>query len=503
MKRYFKFENTSTFRMSDSTFGKKYSSVVIRDAILIDGRGKPPYGPVDIVIEGDTIMDILPVDPISLKRYPEGWSRPDGEMVIDASGMYVTPGLVDMHAHIPFDEVLCGPMGPEYAYKLWLAHGVTTVRTCGFGTDEKLIEHRRMSKENRIVAPRLVVLGSWPATVTTPQEAREEVHRLHALGVDGIKVIPRPHVGEDVLRAMAEELRNLGMKAGIAIHIPQNSVIDALKASDAGGDRITIEHTYGIPQAAIPGTQSFPPDYNYSNEIDRFRWSGHVWMEADRYPERVLNVLDAMIANGTTWDPTMVVYEINRELELVKGRRWHERFTLPSLLEHWRPTPEYHASYHFNWKTSDEVAWKGKYRIWMRYLKTFFDRGGRITVGSDAGFMYALYGFSTIRELELLQEAGFHPIDIIKMATTNAAKAMGLDRLTGGVRKGSAADLAIINGNPLDNFKVMYGSGLERYSEDKTEVVRGGGVKWTIKDGVVFDTKAILRDLEEYVEGMK
>lgn len=216
-----------------------------------------------------------------------------------------------------------------------------------------------------------------------------------------------------------------------------------------------------------------------------------------------MEILDRMIENGTSWCPTMVVYEAHRDVERVQTKKWHETYTVPQLLTHWEPSPGHHAAHFFDWKTSDEIAWKAKYRIWMGYLKYFFEQGGTITVGSDTAFIYALFGFSTIRELELLQEAGIHPIDVIKMATTNATKALGLTNLAGGVRKGGTADLAIIDGNPLDNFKVMYGTGLMRYSADRTTMIPGGGVKWTIKNGVVFDAKALLCDVEEYVKEMK
>ena len=139
----------------------------------------------------------------------------------------------------------------------------------------------------------------------------------------------------------------------------------------------------------------------------------------------------------------------------------------------------------------------------MRYLKAFADRGGIVTAGTDCGFMYTLYGFSIVRELELLQEAGFHPLDVVKIATTNATASMGLDHLAGGVQKGFTADIAVVDGNPLDNFKVMYGTGVTRYSEDRTRMVQGGGVKWTIKAGILYDAKALLRDAEEYVAELK
>lgn len=490
--------------MSEGSVGKKFQKIVVQNAMVINGRGSPAYGPVDIVIEGDTITEIVQVDSVSLNRYPPDWKRPEGDHTIDASGMYVTPGLVDMHAHIPVDKDKCGPRDSEYAYKLWLAHGVTTVRTCGFNTDETLLKHRRLSEENKIVAPRLVVLASWPRSdKLTPEQAREQVRKFKEMGADGIKFLPGPIVDPEAFYAMGEEVRNLDMKAGVAAHLAQYSEIDAEIASKALGEYLTIEHTYGIPQAAIPGSQSFPPDYNYLDELERFRWSGRIWKEADQYPENVIGVLDLLIENGTVWNPTMVIYESNCDVERIQTKKWHQKYSLPTLLDHWKPTPGHHASHHFDWRTSDEIAWKEKFKIWMKYLKIFHDCGGIVTVGSDAGTGYGLYGFSTIRELELLQETGFHPIDVIKMATTNATNNMGLKRLEGGVNVGYAADLAIIDGNPIENFKVMYGTGLQRYSADRTKVEHAGGVRWTIKDGVVFDAKALLKDVEDYVQEMK
>ncbi|MBN2334783.1 amidohydrolase family protein [Candidatus Bathyarchaeota archaeon] len=478
--------------------GVEYSRLVIRDVMLVNGRGTPPYGPVDILIEDGKIAEIVNVDAISLNRYKP--TRPEGDRVIDAKGMYVLPGLVDMHIHINIADEKCGPKGAEYAYKLCLAHGITTVRTCGFGTDEKLLEHKRLSAENKITAPNLVVLGSWPTEVHTVEEAREAVKKLKALGVDGLKIIPRPHVTPEILQVMAEGAREADLPAGVAIHIAQGGEIDALDVTYAGLDKISIEHTYGIPQAALPGTQSFPPDYNYSDEVDRFRYSGYIWQEADMYEDRVMDVLDTMIENGTVWDPTMVVYEGHRDHVRVQTLPWHSRYTVRQLWEAYSPQPGSHATHFFEWKTSDEVAWKEKYLIWMKYIKYFFDNGGTLTAGSDTAFIYALFGFAVIRELELFQEAGIHPIDVIQIATTNAHRCLGDEEKALGVRKGAPADLCVVDGNPLDNFKVMYGTGVPRYSADGKSMERGGGVRWTVKGGVVFDCKELLSDVEAYVD---
>jgi hypothetical protein len=331
----------------------------------------------------------------------------------------------------------------------------------------------------------------------TPEEARLLVRKFKEMGADGIKVSKGPGHFPDVIAAICDEVKKLGMN-GVAVDL-KVSETDAVVASNAGVS--TIEHWYGIPDAAIPGTQHFPADYNYWDEEDRFRWAGHLWKEAEQRPERIEAVLDLMIKNGTVWDPTLSVYEGNRDLSRVQTRPWHEKYTVPSLMEFWSPNPQNHGSYHANWKTSDEVAWAEDFKIWMKYVKVFFEKGGTITVGSDAGSLYALYGFTTIRELELLQEAGFHPIDIVKMATWNATQTLGLKKLAG-VRAGHTADLVVVDGNPLDNFKVMYGTGTTSYGEDGKPVQRGG-VRYTIKAGVVFDARALLRDVEDYVRGQR
>jgi len=291
--------------------------------MVINGKGTPPYGPCDILIEENKIKDIVNVDTISLTRYKI--KRPEADKIIEAKGKYVIPGLVDMHIHINIDDDKCGPRGAEYAYKLCLAHGITTIRTCGFSTDEKLLEHKRLSEENKIVAPRIMVLGSWPAEAHNVEESIEAVRKFKDMGVDGIKMIPRPHVTAEMIRAIADETRRVGLAGGIAIHHAQNSELDALITSDAAKEMLTIEHTYGIPQAALPGTQNFPADYNYSNEVDRFRMSGYIWTEADQYPERVKKVFDKLLDNKTVWDPTMVVYEGHRDYERVKTLPWHEK----------------------------------------------------------------------------------------------------------------------------------------------------------------------------------
>ena len=103
-----------------------YGQLIIRGATLINGTGSPPIGPVDIVIEQNRIVAIETVGFPGVTPAPE--DRPklkENGHELDATGMYVLPGFIDMHGHIGNKQQVDDA---EYVYKLWMAHGVTTIR---------------------------------------------------------------------------------------------------------------------------------------------------------------------------------------------------------------------------------------------------------------------------------------------------------------------------------------------------------------------------------------
>jgi imidazolonepropionase-like amidohydrolase len=487
-----------------TTKGERVGRVVIQNAMIISGRGEPgtnrampPEGPVDIVVEGGVIRNIIPLDPVNTRSRGQR-PRATGDRTIDAAGMYVIPGLVEMHAHLPAKGSPLGERGLEYAYRLYLGHGVTTVRDAGTGAGIELMTgERRKSEANEIVAPRLVLCQRWPLPLgswdegNTPEKAEAMVRRFKELGADCVKVSKSPGQYPDVLRAIVREARIHHMPVMVDLKVSETS---ALVASNLGVT--SVEHFYGVPESALQGTQNFPADYNYWDELDRFRWAGRLWAEADRlHPERILALVDKFIENGTNWNPTMAAYEMNRDVSRALTLPFFK--TLIPAGVSWTPNEAVHGRYHREWKTSDEVAWREFFAIWMKYLREFHRRGGLLTAGSDEG---DIGGLGLVRELELLQEAGIHPLDIIKVATTNAGKALGFANHCG-LRVGCAADLAVVNGNPVDNLKVLYGRGYGFYGLVPPEQQPSmGGVKWTIKDGIVFDAQALLREVEWYVQ---
>jgi hypothetical protein len=165
----------------------------------------PPEGPVDIVIENGIIVDMVPMDPVNAAGYGSAFSRPTGDKIVDATGKYVMPGLVEMHTHLPPGSSL-GPRGLDFVYRLYLGHGITTVRDAGSGAGLRVLtEQRRLSDANSLPAPRLILCQRWPLPLrewdagNTPDKARLMVREFKALGADCIKISKSPgHYPDDM-----------------------------------------------------------------------------------------------------------------------------------------------------------------------------------------------------------------------------------------------------------------------------------------------------------------
>ncbi len=479
-----------------------YSQLIIRGVTLINGNGAPPRGPIDIVVENNKIVDVQVVG------YPgvaiDSTKRPQlqaGGKELDCSGMYLLPGFVDMHGHI--GGVYQGA-DYDYVFKLWMAHGITTVREpSGRGIDWTL-DLKKKSKNNAIVAPRVFAYtrfgqGAKPP-VSTPEMARKWVRENAAKGADGIKFFGAP---PEIMAAALDENKKLGLRS--ACHHAQMDVAlwNVLQSARAG--LTTMEHWYGLPEALFDNrtVQDYPLDYNYQNEQHRFEEAGKLWKQAAApYSEHWNAVMDELIELDFTIDPTFNIYEASRDLQRARRAEWHEDYTLPTLWTFYMPSKISHGSYWHDWGTEQEVAWKENYQLWMTFVNEYKNRGGRVTTGSDSGFIYQLYGFAYVREMELMREAGFHPLEIIKSATLNGAQALGVENEIGTVAVGKLADFVIVAENPLKNLKVLYGTGAIRLTEDN-EVVRVGGVKYTVKDGIIYDAKALLRDVKRMVDDQK
>ena len=486
-----------------------FSQLIIRGVTLINGDGSPPRGPMDIVVENNTIVRMQIVGYPGVKINEK--SRPKlkaGGHEVDANGMYLLPGFIDMHGHI---GGAAQGASPEYVFRLWMAHGITTVRVPGGRTVKEMNALKRKSNAHKIVAPRIIsytVFGQTSkefnplndAPITTPEMARRWVRANAKNGANGIKFFGAE---PEIMSAALNENKKLGY--GSAMHHAQTSVARWNVLHSARAGLTSMEHWYGLPEALFEDrtVQNYPLDYNYQNGQHRFEEAGKLWKQAAKpYSKHWNKVMDELISLDFTIDPTFNIYEASRDLQRTRRAEWHEEYTLPSLWKFYEPSKISHGSYWHYWGTEQEIAWKKNYQLWMTFVNEYKNRGGRITAGSDSGFIYQLYGFAFIRELELLREAGFHPLEVVRSATLNGAEALGMADKIGSVQVGKLADFVIVEENPLVNLKVLYGTGAIKLTKDN-KVVRVGGVKYTIKDGVVYDAKRLLAEVKAMVDKEK
>jgi imidazolonepropionase-like amidohydrolase len=484
-----------------------HQRLIIRGATVIDGTGSPPRGPMDIVIQQDRIAEITSVG-YPLVPIPERGRPAKGTKEIDGTGMYVMPGFVDLHVH-------CGgaqATDAEYVYKLWLAHGVTTVRGVPCGAMDWDLQQREMAARNEIVAPRIFSYHrpftgeGWDRTTPqTPESAREWVRFAAKKGIDGLKL---GAFDPEIMAALLDEAKKHGL--GSTAHLDQMGVgrMNALQASRLGLGAMT--HFYGLFESLLKDSsiQHYPVAQNYNDEQHRFGQVARLWDKIHpQGSERWNALIKEWVDRRFILDPTMTIYSAGRDVMRMREAEWHDRYTLPSLWDFFQPNRVAHGSYWFDWTTEDEIAWKNFYRVWMAFLNDYKNAGGRVTTGSDSGFIYQTYGFGYVLELEMLQEAGFHPLEVMRSATLYGAEALhepkGRALEFGIIRPGLKADLVITRQNPLQNFKTLYGTGAVRVNDAANKPERVGGVDFVVKDGIVYDAKKLLADVAAKVEKAK
>jgi len=475
--------------------------LLVRNVMVIYGSGRPPFGPADVVVEDGRIAYIgVPSSPTA---------RPADavDAVIDGTGKYVMPGIVNTHMHWHEERQPGVPQPIQYERNLYLAAGVTTARELG-GEFDKSKRWQLESDAHTIVSPRILVYPVVSKGRTgSAAEIRAWIRDVKGRGADGLKIIA---MDRDQLEATLAEAHALGLRTTAHIGVEETTAKDYV---ELGVD--AVEHFYGIAEAALDGRQKLPPDTNYSNEVQRFAYAGQLWAQADR--RKLSQMIDLMVERHVGWSPTLSIYEASRDVTRAQNLPWFKDYLHPSMEAFFRPSVDNHGSFFFGWTSTQEARWRQNYRIWMDTLHEFGAKGGLITTGDDAGYIYSLYGFGIARELELHEEAGFQPLEVIEHATWNGARMIGMDDRLGKVREGFIADLLVVNGNPLENLRLLnpYGADVMEVNgrtvpnvtqlgpDDRVRVSHAGGIEWTIKDGIPYHVPTLLREVRDMVAAVR
>src|SRR5262249_28410321 len=268
------------------------------------------------------------------------------------------------------------------------------------------------------VSPRIVVYPFVSRGRSgAPDEIREWIREIKRRGADGLKIVG---MDRDQLEAIMDEAHTLGLRTATHIGVEETTATDYAELGVT-----SIEHCYCRADPALHGIQNFPPDMNYANEVHRFGRAGELYAQAD--PEKLRATIDLMVEKKVAWDPTFSIYEASRDLTRARNQPWFRDYLHPSMEAYFQSSADNHGSYFFGWTSTQEANWRRQYRIWMDAVRDFAHKGGLVTTGDDAGYIYSLYGFGIARELELHEEAGFSPLEVIEHATWNGARLLGLE----------------------------------------------------------------------------
>jgi imidazolonepropionase-like amidohydrolase len=414
------------------------AALAITHVTVIDATGSPAQPDMTVVIEGDRIAVVGKSAEVSL---------PNGAQVVDATGKFLIPGLVDMHVHTSWDEHFVRP--------LMLANGVTGVREM-YAYDFPAIQRRRSDVlEGKLVGPRILAAGPivdgpdgpWPGAITVHNaaEARAAVDWIKSQGYDFVKVYSS--LDREAYFAIADEAKKDGIP--FAGHIP-GDVHDS-EASNAG--QKSIEHLLGISlacsaredelQSSPEGPKNTPAGY-----------FGEQQAELDSFSEVKADALFAQFRKNGTWQvPTLVVMRnaaLYGDPEYVRhlSESPRLRYVPYALKMMWNLGMRFPPK-----MTPEQLATSRKYFQWqLRVVGEMQKAGVGILAGTDTPNPYVYPGYGLQDELGLLGQAGLTPMQALQAATRNPAQFLGKLDSMGTIENGKVADLDLLDANPLDDI---------------------------------------------------
>jgi imidazolonepropionase-like amidohydrolase len=433
---------------------------------VIDGTGAAPVDDQTIVISEGKVQSIAPSTTATV---------PAGAQILDLKGYTVLPGLVGMHDHMFF------PMGgtpPMYSNmgtsfpRLYLALGVTTIRTTGSVAPYTDLEIKRLIDAGRMIGPKMHVTapylegaGSFTPVMhelTGPDDARRMVNFWADQGATSFKAYM--NITRDELRAAVEEAHKRGLK--VTGHLCS---IGYREAAEIGIDN--LEHGLLPDSEFVPNKQ---PDKCPGAAVNASL------RQLDVNGDAVKETIRTLVAKNVALTSTLPVFEAGAPLTQT-GIGAASAVLNPRMLN------VMNTDARVRYLTArSRIAADSPTPILIRksmdFERAFVAAGGLLIAGLDpTGNGWIVAGFGDLREVELLVEAGFTPIEAIKIASFNGARFLGEDARIGSISPGKQADLMIVKGNPAANISDI----------EKIEIV--------FKDGVGYDSEKLIQSVQGLV----
>jgi hypothetical protein len=361
---------------------------------------------------------------------PDGCPATSGDTTLDVTGLWVTPGLIDSHVHLAYEFQ---PESTARAQTLRLGLGITTVRDAGGLQVDSLLAARERAEDGSYPSPRIVVAARPAASYAERfgvALGAPLVERLAELGVDQIKI--KDNLWSD--STMVEEIRaavRLGLPAfGHTWRGPPPEVLTSL-AMRAGLSGVShLGAVAPTAQVSPETTRSGPPE----EDPGFVAWRQGLWLTAD--PQKLLATADEMIGYGVWLEPLLVTEFYMGTTPRPPPRLRFLRIAPPSLREligGRDPLAE-----------PARAAFEEPYALMARFVRDFHERGGLVVAGSD----HVRPGLDLHAEIRLLREAGLSPLESLRAATVNAARALGRADL-GSIEIGKTADAVVHDADPL------------------------------------------------------
>ena len=420
-------------------------SIAVTHVTVIDVTGAPALADQTVVITGTTIAAIGPAAELQ---------PPKDAQRIDARGKFLIPGLWDMHVHLA--GVSADPAWSKQVFlPLLLANGITGVRDMG-GDLEALLSWKREVESGALLGPHIVASGPWLAgsgkkspeqfPVANPDEARAAVRELKQRGADFVKILTMP--SRETFFAAAEESKKQGLT--FVGHVP--SQVTAAEASDAG--MRSIEHiVYSQLAYDCSGREE---ELQKAAAAAREKRDGKALaglsMEAiDTYsPAKAAALWVRFKRNGTWVDPTLASIAAILPPRTTPEQQASDPqldFVPQALRKEWDPRlPANRMS------AEDQSWWTKQFANDYKLTREMHRAGVLLLAGSDSLDRFVFPGESLHKELELLEDDGFSPVEALQCATRDAARFLDREKDFGSIAVGKQADLVLLDANPSENI---------------------------------------------------